>query len=87
MHDSFQKSLIFDMFLVLYCVFTRALHCIHRNSCICAVSQLVAASYSLCTNMEVKVFNRAGRELAVLSLGEEASVFALKREFHRKCEV
>ena len=36
--------------------------------------------------MEVKVFNRAGRELAVFSLGEEASVFALKREFHRKCE-
>ena len=35
--------------------------------------------------MEVKVFNRAGRELAVLTLGEEASVFALKREFHRKC--
>ena len=33
------------------------------------------------------MFNRAGRELAVLSVGEEASVFALKREFHRKCEV
>jgi hypothetical protein len=86
MHDSFQKSLIligfscFNAFLRE--LFTVYIEIVAHTQCRCR-SHL----YSLCTNMEVKVFNRAGRELAVLSLGEEASVFALKREFHRKCEV
>lgn len=64
----------------------RFLQYIHRNELLTHSPEPSYLQF-LRSNMEVKVFNRAGRELAVLTVGEEASVFALKREFYRKCEV